>query len=200
MSQEYYHVCDSGKPDTAVRQRKHVDTLKNLLKRVPGLWSLLRDIRFFKPGVELAHVLSAARVVRKLDVMIICGGGALDDLWGGAWGHPWALFKWGVRSRTNKVPLLFVSVGKSPLKLRLSRFFIGAALRLSQYRSYRDPESKQDVKSLLDNSRDPVYPDLAFSYPLSARSASIDFELRGGRQLTVGVSPIAYCDPRVWPA
>ncbi len=199
MSLGYYSVCHSGEQDKTVQMCGHVGRLKNLLKRVPGLWSLLRGIRYFKPVVELAHVLSAARIVRKLDVMIICGGGALDDLWGGAWGHPWALFKWGVLSRANKVPLLFVSVGKSPLKLRLSRFFIETALRLSQYRSYRDAESKQDVKALLDNSQDAVYPDLAFSYPLSARSASIDFELGGYRQLTVGVSPIAYCDSRVWP-
>jgi polysaccharide pyruvyl transferase WcaK-like protein len=199
MSQRYYHVCGSGEQDTTVQMYGHAGRLKSLLKRVPGLWNLLRGIRYSKPVVELAHVLSAARIVRKLDVMIICGGGALDDLWGGAWGHPWTLFKWGVLSRANRVPFLFVSVGKSPLKLHLSRFFIETALRLSQYRSYRDPESKQDVKTLLDNSQDPVYPDLAFSYPLSARSASIDFELEGGRQLTIGVSPIAYCDPRVWP-
>ena len=92
-----------------------------------------------------------------------------------------------------------MSVGTSSLKRRLSRFFVGMALYLSQYRSFRDPESKQAVKTLLHNSHDSVYPDLAFSYPFYARPAAADFEPGGGSRLTVGVSPIAYWDPRVWP-
>ncbi len=194
-----YPVIGSESSDVPVYEDRYLLRLKKWLKKLPWVFGIMRTIRYSEAIAEIGHILAAARAARKLDVMIICGGGALDELWGGAWGHPWALFKWGVLSRANGVPLLFVSVGKSPLKLGLSRFFVGIALRLSQYRSYRDPESKQAVKVLLDNSRDSVYPDLAFSYPLFARSVAADFEPGGARRLIVGVSPIAYCDPRVWP-
>ena len=199
MSQRYYYVCNSGEPDTRGQQYVHVGGLKNLLKRVPALWSLLRGIRYSKPVVELAHVLSASRVARNLDLIIICGGGAIDDSWGGGWGHPWSLFKWGLLSRLNNVPLLFVSVGWSPLERLLSRIFVGTALRLAAYRSYRDHESRQGVKTLLDNPRDSVYPDLAFSHCFSLYESPDDSGSGSEGRLLVGLSPIAYCDPRVWP-
>lgn len=201
MSQRYYSR-DSGVSDTSdTTEQKYGPTgrLKTLLKRIPGLWGLLRSVRYSKPGVELAHVLSAVRVVRDLDLIVICGGGAIDDFWGGAFGHPWSLLKWGVLSRLNKVSFLFVSVGASQLQRGLSRVFVGIALRLAEYRSYRDHESLETVKALMENPKDSVYPDLAFSYPLSALSATIHLGSERDRQLTVGVSPIAYCDPRVWP-
>jgi polysaccharide pyruvyl transferase WcaK-like protein len=91
-----------------------------------------------------------------------------------------------------------VSIGKCSLERPLSRFFIRIALRLAQYRSYRDSESKIAMQTLIDVRRDPVYPDLAFSYPCPV----VPSEPGAGatdRNLVVGVSPIAYCDPRVWP-
>ncbi len=148
--------------------------------------------------MELAHAAAAARLALTLDRVVITGGGALDEFWGGPWGHPWSLFKWSVISRICRVPFLFVSVGKCQLERPLSRFFVRIALRLAEYRSYRDPESKIAVQALIDAHNDPVYPDLAFSYPCRLLPTPRGCNSHDG-PLVVGVSPMAYCDPRSWP-
>jgi len=170
--------------------------VKEWLKRVPLLHRSWRAIRLC--FMELKHISAAARLVRRLDRVVVAGGGALDDFWGWPWGHPWSLFKWGAVSRMCRVPFMFVSVGKCSLQWPLSRFFIRAALGLAQYRSYRDPESKLGVQSLIDARNDPVYPDLAFSYPCPVVQTSRQNASQDDR-LTVGISPMAYCDPRVSP-
>jgi len=195
-SRPNYILFNSGNSATQLHESPMLQRIKQWAKQIPLLGRLLRVIRMC--GQELAHIVSAARVVRKLDRVIIPGGGALDDFWGGPWGHPWALLKWSVLSRAYGVPLWFVSIGKCSLERPLSRFFLRIALRLAEYRSYRDNESKVAVQTLIDASNDPVYPDLAFSYPVPIPQLAGGYGSGEGR-LVVGVSPIAYCDPRVWP-
>jgi polysaccharide pyruvyl transferase WcaK-like protein len=187
---------------------RRIPLLPGIVRRVKRLVSLAsfgprqlatRVSRFFRTVIlELAHIRESARVVRKLDCIVIPGGGTLDDFWGGPWGQPWALFKWSVLSRLLGVPFLFVSIGKCSLDSPLSRFFASIALRFATYRSYRDPDSRDAVQTLIGVRNDKVYPDLAFSYPGPELR-----RLRGSgpqsTRLVVGVSPIAYCDPRVWP-
>jgi polysaccharide pyruvyl transferase WcaK-like protein len=196
VSRPYYTLVRSD--NSRVEEQPSVKSrqIKNWLKQIPLLGTSLRAIRVCRD--ELAHMAAARRVVRGLDRLIINGGGALDESWGGPWGHPWTLFKWAVLSRVSGIPLSFVSVGKSFLKSPLSRFFIRIALGLADYRSYRDQESKIDVETLIDARNDPVYPDLAFSYPSPALEPAPS-DGSGDGQLVVGVSPIAYRDPRVWP-
>jgi polysaccharide pyruvyl transferase WcaK-like protein len=196
VSRPYYTLVRSD--NSRVEEQPSVKSrqIRNWLKQIPllGTWfgaiSVCRD--------ELAHIAAARRVVRALDRVIVTGGGALDESWGGPWGHPWTLFKWAVLSRVSGIPLSFVSVGKSFLKSPLSRFFIRIALGLADYRSYRDQESKIDVETLIDARKDPVYPDLAFSYPPPPLQPARSDGAGDGR-LVIGVSPIAYRDPRVWP-
>jgi polysaccharide pyruvyl transferase WcaK-like protein len=170
--------------------------VKAWLKRIPSLRRFGRAVRTWRD--EIVHIAGANSAVRRLDAIIVPGGGALDEFWGGPWGHPWNLFKWSVLSRVHRVPFLIVSVGKCSLERPASRLFVRTALKLATYRSYRDPESKQGVQALIDAAPDLVLPDLAFSYPTPfvpkrpvAEAASAG--------LTVGLSPIAYGDPRVWP-
>lgn len=184
--------------DSEVAQRQNLSSLRTIqwLKRVPLFGSLLRTMRAWTR--EIVHIAAAARIVRRLDGIIIPGGGALDEFWGGTWAHPWNLLKWSVLGRVYRVPFFFKSVGKCCLERPLSRFFVRIALRLASYRSYRDPDSKEAVQVLINAPNDPVFPDLAFSYPtpVTGASASID---KPDKWLVIGISPIAYCDPRVWP-
>jgi len=196
VSHAYYGLFNSASSEAGQRQLPKPGRIRRWLKTIPVLGGALRGIRTCV--VELGHVVAAARVVRKLDRVIVPGGGALDEFWGGPWGQPWALFKWSVLSRVYGVPFLFVSIGKCSLERSLSRFFVRIALRLAEYRSYRDPDSKIAVQALIDAPDDQVYPDLAFSYPSPVIQASPDGAPREAR-LVVGVSPIAYCDPRTWP-
>lgn len=195
VSRPYYGLFDPNNAKSNPQPPSRTASVKQWLKRMPLLGSFLKAVRVWSR--ELTHTLSAARVVRDLDRVIVPGGGALDEFWGGPWGHPWTLFKWTTVSRLCGTPFLFVSVGKCSLQRPLSRFFVRIALRLAAYRSYRDTDSKNAVQNLIDARNDPIYPDLAFSYPSSAAR-----EPRGDGQesgLVVGVNPIAYCDPRSWP-
>src|SRR6266446_932985 len=47
---------------------------------------------------EVAHLVQGLRFARRLDAIIVAGSGQLDDEWGGAWAHPYALFKWALRA------------------------------------------------------------------------------------------------------
>ena len=196
VSRPHYAVYNSDGFKTRHLQSPKLGRIKQWLKQIPALRSFLRAIRTC--GMELTHFAAAARVVRRLDRMIILGGGALDDFWGGPWGQPWALFKWSILSRVFGVPFLFGSIGKSSLEWPLSRFFVRTALRLVPYRSYRDRDSKIAVQTPIDAPNDPVCPDLAFSYPCPTVQITPNKGYQDGR-LVVGVSPIAYCDPRGWP-
>jgi polysaccharide pyruvyl transferase WcaK-like protein len=183
--------------------------IKEGLKHIPLLRPLVRAIRLY--CMEFVHIVAASRLVRKLDRVIITGGGALDEFWGGPWGHPWTLFKFAVLSRVWRVPFLFVSVGKCSLEHPLSRFFVRSALSLAEYRSYRDHDSKIAVQAIFHSPDDPVCPDLAYSYSCPGLGLELRPDLPqrhshglsnhglSNERLVVGVSPIAYCDPRVWP-
>jgi polysaccharide pyruvyl transferase WcaK-like protein len=171
--------------------------IKQSLKRIPFVRRLVRAVRLWRH--ELVHIANANRVVRRLDGVIVPGGGALDEFWGGPWGHPWNLLKWSVVSRIHRVPFVVLSVGKCSLERPTSRWFIRIALKLASYRSYRDAESKRGVQTLIDASQDPVLPDLAFSYPVPVMQKSQAPD-SVNRSLLIGISPIAYCDPRVWPS
>jgi polysaccharide pyruvyl transferase WcaK-like protein len=170
--------------------------IKQFLKQVPIVSNVLRLAGNIRR--EFRHVLLASRLVRHLDCVLVPGGGALDEFWGGPWGHPWNLMKWSALSRIHRVPFIILSVGKCALDRPASRLFVSNALKLANYRSYRDPDSKNSVQSLIHAPDDPVVPDLAFSYPVPASIPGKPNTSKSGG-LVVGFSPIAYCDPRVWP-
>jgi polysaccharide pyruvyl transferase WcaK-like protein len=170
--------------------------LKESLKRITPFRAVIRGTRTVLS--DLMHVVESGLLVRKLDHVIITGGGALDELWGGAWGHPWVLFKFAMICKFFRVPFLFVSVGKCSLERPLSRFFVRKALCIAQYRSYRDHESKKAIQAIFASPLDPVYPDLAYGYQYAAQLNSIRNRAGKGRFL-VAVSPIAYFAPDLWP-
>lgn len=195
-SRANYSSSDSIGPDTQRQPLKWWRHIREGLKQLSWLRSLVRAVRLC--CMEIVHILSASRLVRKLDCVIVTGGGALDEFWGGAWGHPWTLFKFATLSWVHRVRFLFVSVGKCSLEHPRSRFFVRNALRLAEYRSYREQESCIAAQALLPSHKGSVCPDLAYGYPCpdlpKARTHGSTDE-----QLVVAVSPIAYCDPRVWP-
>ena len=173
-----------------------------LLHRIPWLVRLLKAIHQQARNIhsELLHSVRGYHFLRKHNLLIIAGGGQLDEEWGGPWGHPFALFKWSVLARLAGVPCEFVGVGASKVDGRISRIFLSIALRMSQCRSYRDLHSKQIAAGLFRRaSRDLVVPDIAFgasavdSLPSPAiRSAAM------GRTV-IAVSPISYARPGSWP-
>ena len=193
---DYHLVCDGSRDGTQQQSSRQFGVLREWLKGIGPIRASVRGLRAV--WSEVAHGFKSARLVRRLDRVIISGGGALDDFWGGPWGHPWTLLKFALLSRIFGVPFLFVSVGKCSLDHRLSRFFVRRALSMAQYRSYRDFDSKAAVQAIFPSPADPVCPDLAYRYAGPEVRESSGRAARSNR-LRVAVSPICFCDPRVWP-
>jgi polysaccharide pyruvyl transferase WcaK-like protein len=145
---------------------------------------------------ELAFAFRSIWALRGVDVLVVSGGGQLDDAWGGAGAHPFALFKWSLFARLAGASVYYLSVGAGPVYSRKSEQLLNRALRLARYRSYRDERSRELVRKQL-RVADPgqVVPDLAHTRfdPQTARDPGYD-ELR-----VVGVAPMPHFDPRMAP-
>jgi len=177
-------------------------SISKLLHKVPGLVRALRAIRLLARELESEslHAVRGYRFLRSHDLLIIAGGGQLDEEWGGPWGHPFALFKWSALARIAQVRCEFVGVGASKVDSRISQMFLSMALRMSQGRSYRDQHSREIAAGLLRRAaRDSVVPDIAFGSPAvdSLPSSAIRSTAKG--RTVIAVSPISYARPGSWP-
>jgi polysaccharide pyruvyl transferase WcaK-like protein len=176
--------------------------LKQALKQIPVLGWFLKKVLSLGRIVfgEMRHCVQGYRFLRAHDLLIVSGGGQLDEAWGGAWGHPFALFKWGVLAKMARIPYVIASVGTCKVDSTTCRFFLSAALRMASYRSFRDEKSRDVASGLFARAaEDPMVPDLAFSLPPSELPAPAGIlPISQGRTI-VAVSPIAYCKPGSWP-
>jgi polysaccharide pyruvyl transferase WcaK-like protein len=145
-------------------------------------------------GEEGRHCFQAFQWLRSVNLLIFSGGGQLDDFWGGPLGHPWAILKWTMLARLRNARVSFVSVGFGTLSSRWSRLFARLGLALADYRSYRDSGSRELMRRAGFARWDPVLPDLAYSLDTGRPHRIASCPVR-----TVGICPIGYCDPRVWP-
>jgi polysaccharide pyruvyl transferase WcaK-like protein len=176
--------------------------IKRALKRVPALWPCLKMIHALGRRVyrEVRHCAGGYRFLRMQDLLIVSGGGQLDEEWGGPWGHPFTLFKWAVLARTARVPYAIASVGACNIASTTSRLFLSAALRMAQYRSYRDNHSRDIASRLLQRPvGESVVPDLAFSLPPSDLLPPAGIRSIAPGRTIVAISPIAYAKPGSWP-
>jgi polysaccharide pyruvyl transferase WcaK-like protein len=191
-----------GRSRTEASNRKGVASarVRTAVKQAPAVWRRLKTIHGWvtAPFREFRHCVEGYRFLRTQDLLIVSGGGQLDEEWGGSLGHPYALFKWAVLALMARVPYAIASVGACKVTSAASRLFLSAALRMARYRSYRDNHSREIAAGLLRRAADdPVIADLAFTLQPPDRAPSIR-SIAGGR-LVVAISPIAYAKPRNWP-
>lgn len=136
---------------------------------------------------KLASFASAFGHVRKLDVLLVCGGGALGDFGAPPYGCPLTLFAWCLAARLCGTRLAFVNVGAGPISHPISRWLLKSSASIAQYRSYRDTISKTFMDSIgFDTGQDLVCPDLVFKLSVPP-SPPI-----GDGALTIGVGVIAH--------
>jgi len=178
------------------RRVQWLGVVKGWLKKSEALRRLVRKVRVCQS--ELGHITKAGRLVRTLDCVMVGGGGAFDEFWGGRWGHPWTLFKFGALSRAFGVPFVILSVGKCSLEHPLSRFFAKSALRFASYCSFRDNDSLEAMHLIAPFLSGHLCPDLAYGYEVPEALGWYESDAARER-LVVGVSPIAWFDPRSWP-
>jgi len=148
---------------------------------------LLRKILIRMP-IEIIHWIKGFKYLKGSDMLAMAGTGLLVDDVSGPFGFPYYILKWSILAKLRGCKLLFVSVGAGPIYHPLSRWFIKSAISLADYRTYRDDFSKQYIKGLgADTGDDLVYPDLAFSMPMSMFSDLIKDDDAVGRVVGVGL-------------
>ena len=134
-----------------------------------------------------------------LDVLMVSGGGQLDDYWGGAWGHPFTLLRWCLFAKMNGTKFMIVSTGAGPIDSTLGKLFTRITLSLADYRSYRDADSKryiQEVVGFRGGDDDLVCADLAFSLPIDSYQRTLE---NTKYRAVVGIGPMSYYHPQSWP-
>jgi polysaccharide pyruvyl transferase WcaK-like protein len=168
--------------------------LKSLLKRWRLFYKVAKPIHDVVR--ELVHLVRSYRVVRTLDLLIISGGGQLCELWRGPWSHPYNVFKFCLLAKLSRTPVFIVGVGAGPLEHPLSKFFARWSVRMAAYTSFRDAESRALLCTLGVNATTYVYPDPAYALGVPVQTTAT-FSKRPRPK--VGLNPIGYCDPRIWP-
>jgi polysaccharide pyruvyl transferase WcaK-like protein len=144
---------------------------------------------------EVAFLLASRRLIKSFDVLVVSGGGQLTE-WGGPWGFPYTLFKWALLAKSVRVKCVFLNLGAGPLCHPLSKLFVTRALRAAEYVSFRDEASRALVHDLGFTGKSHVSPDSVYSLAFSSPTVAA---LRSSQQPVVGVAPMPYCDPRVYP-
>jgi polysaccharide pyruvyl transferase WcaK-like protein len=132
-------------------------------KRHSGLAAGL--LKAASKGIDVFRTLAW---VRRHDAVIVPGMGVLEaSLPLKASGMPYAMFLLGVAGKLTRTKVALVSVGATIINQRVTRRLFDVAARAAYYRSYRDNQSKENMRQRgLDVSRDLVYPDLVFSLPV----------------------------------
>jgi polysaccharide pyruvyl transferase WcaK-like protein len=102
---------DDAKTNLPDETGSEVDFFSRLRRRA-RLSAFLKPIRaLFRLAKECRHVLQSYLLLREVDLLVVAGGGQLDEEWGGIWGHPYALMKWSVLARLAGAKTVFLSVG-----------------------------------------------------------------------------------------
>lgn len=187
---------EAGSERTAKKSTRTAEksAVKTALKRARFIYvwakplhDLMREVLFW---------LSSYRAIRKLDLLVISGGGQLGDLWRGPWSHPYTIFKFCLLTKLAGKKLYFLNVGAGPLDHALSKLFARYSVQLADYRSFRDRDSQNLVRSLGVRVETHVYPDMVYALqPHEFVKSRPNVSSRP----TVGINPIGFCDPRIWP-
>lgn len=128
-------------------------------------------------AARLAIAASIRRCLTGLDLLVLSGGGQLDEFWGGPWEHPWRLFLWTQLAKHKGVPVASLGLGMDVLKSRPARWLSVAAMRAASVRTFRDTGTAAAIESFGLRAPFTVIPDLAFSLkipvPAAPSSASV---------------------------
>jgi polysaccharide pyruvyl transferase WcaK-like protein len=185
-------------PDkTDTPETQHTSYIQRLIeplrsiKNIPLIGNLIRQIvlkarEIRKITTEITELPKSYRFAKQMNLLVYSGGGQLDEAHGGAWGHPYAMFRWAMLSKLTKTPLALVSIGSAKIETRLTRWFITQVLKTTSFRSYRDKGTKSQLSFLTLTQNDQIVRDLALGInpePYLAKE-------RKSSTLSVGISPI----------
>jgi len=172
--------------------------LKAGLKRVPMLFAALRALAnapraLREAGRYLGFSARCFAFLRRVDLLVVAGGGQLSDHFEGIWGFPLQLFSWCLLARVAGAQVAVLNVGAGPIGGPGSRVLFRWTLRLAKYRSYRDERSRRLIEEIGVRDAGSVGPDLVFGWEPTIEPGSEP----PGR--TVGLNVFPYRDWRYWP-
>jgi polysaccharide pyruvyl transferase WcaK-like protein len=130
-----------------------------LSSRIIRLWLRMKD--------EVLFWLKRPGWFQPGDKFIVAGSGGADDYnVRRPWHRPYVLYKWCKAAKMGGAQVYFLSTGAGPLLNPVSRFLMLKALRMADYRSYREAAAFNYLQSIgYDTTEDLSYPDLVFSLP-----------------------------------
>lgn len=168
------------------------------LKALPGARAAVAALRRLRERTanaprELRWLWRSWRLVGELDLLMVAGGGQLDEEWGGPWGHPYSLARWATLCSLRRRRFVIASVGFCRVESPLARRLVRRALVAAHYLSCRDPGSASAADALIGHPKSVVVPDLACGLALDAGEPPTTGAVR------VVVSPIAFGRPGSWP-
>ncbi len=175
--------------------------VKRRLSKYPFLLALLRKTNTIAIGMpraffqEFSFLVESFAIVSNLDLLVISGGGQLLDSWGGPWAFPYTLFKWVLLAKLSRVKCYFINLGAGPLKYPLSKWFIKSALFFADYISFRDGNSKAVAEEIGFKGKSEVSVDCVYGLDLPEPDTTC---APTPEEPIVGMSPMAYCDPRLY--
>lgn len=162
----------------------------------PTLRALRRGLKTLsRVPRELVFTVRAARLLRKGDLLVVAGGGQLDETWGGPWRHPFALWRWTALARLRGSRIAIASVGWGKLDSAIGRCLAAGALGRADYCSCRDAGSAANAAAIGMIDPGSVVPDIALALPLPAEH--VQSAIRNVSR--VGISPIAFARQGTWP-
>lgn len=186
------------------RRSSLVASVAGLLKRIPGLRSVVRFLRsagraIRSTALEVPFLVRSYGRVRSLDALLIVGSQQVNDYVDGPWGFPYTLLKWTALARAAGVQVAYVSVGAGPVKTTLGHLMLRLGLSLASYRSFRDPGALRIGEELgLEDHECAVVPDLAFSLrPGSGGSAEGDPNGNAAPRV-VGINALPFLADYYW--
>ena len=179
-------VARLGERIKASEDRRFVGPLRALLRKI-----LPPIVRSFLANViqTCQRLRKIDREMQKLDVLIISGGGQIDDFYGGPWRQPFRMFSWCFAAWTRKKPIGVLGVGVDELQSRLSAWFVIRALRMARYRTFRDSGSLNILRNMGMKASGLIIPDPAFAFYGHFKETGM--AVRGSRTRFAAISPIS---------
>lgn len=172
--------------------------LRGVLKRSDVLRSLVNLARTILKGArntpsEIGFLYKNYKLLKSFDMIMVTGSNQFLDNFGGLWGFPYTVLKWGIITRLAGCKFALVSLGAGPLDGKMSKQFCRWSLALSHHASYRDQPSRRIIEGDGPDYKGKVYPDVATNIDLPESNARDD-----GHVLNVGINPMPVFDKRYW--
>lgn len=176
-----------------------------LARSIPGLRAAARTLRSIvllptRMVAEARFLAYAYRRVRELDLLLISGSNQFLDNFGGPWGFPWTLLRWVALAKFAGTRVAFLSIGAGPIDARSSRLLVRLAVRLADYTSYRDEQSRRLIEVGRLPRRGTVFPDLAHGLRDLPTCVRREWSPGTHERPIVGINPMPIYDERYWHA